>query len=145
MRRTALAALTLAIAAATPASWADQASQAACISRSTALLDALDKGDYNGATKNFDKQMREVATPDQLQQRWTSLPGKVGASKGRGAPNATEQDEHVIVITPLQFEKMNLDAFVACDNTGAIAGFNLAPHGQNMAQPQGQEPPQQRQ
>jgi hypothetical protein len=135
MRRTVLAALALAVAVIAPASWADQASQAACAARSTAMLDALDKGDYSGATANFDKQMHEVATPDSLKQRWTSLPAKVGASKGRGTPDISEQDDHVIVITPLQFEKLNLDAFVACDNTGAIAGFNLAPHDQNMAPP----------
>lgn len=98
----------------------------ACEARATALLDAAQKGDYAGATKDFDAKMHTALPPAKFKQTWESLE-KFGVLTARGQTHLAKGDGYIAVTIPLLFEKANLYAQVACGSDGRIAGFYVKP------------------
>ncbi|MEO5560485.1 MAG: DUF3887 domain-containing protein [Dokdonella sp.] len=98
----------------------------ACEARATALLDAAQKADYAGATKDFDAKMHTALPPAKFKQTWESLE-KFGTLTARGQTHLAKGDGYIAVTIPLLFEKANLYAQVACGSDGRIAGFYVKP------------------
>jgi hypothetical protein len=96
-----------------------------CISKTDALLAALDKGDYQGAEMDFNPTMQAGLPPDQLKQTWESLPARFGQPGPRGAPHNHLSGGYVMITVPMPFPSMMLAAQVACEADGKIAGFHL--------------------
>src|SRR5690606_26945822 len=56
----------------------------------TALLDAMDAGDYAGAEAMFTPDMAQAVPAERLQAVWESLPAQAGPARGRGEPQVSE-------------------------------------------------------
>ena len=101
------------------------ASIESCISKTDALLAALDRGDYQGAEMDFNPTMQAGLPPAQLQQNWESLPARFGKPGPRGAPHNNLSNGYVVITVPMPFPSMMLAAQVACAADGKIAGFHV--------------------
>lgn len=104
----------------------EQRIAASCEARATSLLDAAQKGDYAGATRDFDAKMHTGLPVAKLKQAWESL-AQFGALTARGQPHLAKNDGYIAVTIPLLFEKANLYAQVACGSDGRVAGFYIKP------------------
>jgi hypothetical protein len=104
----------------------DKSIAAGCESRATSLLDAAQKGDYAGATRDFDAKMRTALPPPKFKQAWESL-AQFGALQGRGQAHPMKGDGYIAITIPLIFDKANLYAQVACGSDGRVAGFYIKP------------------
>jgi len=99
---------------------------AGCEARATSLLDAAQKGDYAGATRDFDAKMRSALPPPKFKQAWESL-AQFGSLQGRGQAHPMKGDGYIAITIPLIFDKANLYAQVACGSDGRVAGFYIKP------------------
>ena len=99
---------------------------AGCESRAKSLLDAAQKADYTGATRDFDAKMRTALPPPKFKQAWESL-ARFGALQGRGQAHPMKGEGYIAISIPLIFDKANLYAQVACGSDGRIAGFYIKP------------------
>lgn len=99
----------------------------ACSEASTTFIDNLDKGDYAGATSNFDANMHVALDADKLGQAWHSVGEQFGKLQDRGTPQNVIYQGMAVVTTPLHFEKGELAVQVACDESGKFAGFHVLP------------------
>ncbi|HEX7369812.1 MAG TPA: DUF3887 domain-containing protein [Rhodanobacteraceae bacterium] len=99
----------------------------ACGNLSHAMLGALTKGDYKGATANFDSQMASGLDPQKLEAAWSTVGAQFGKLESQGTPQAVMYQGMPVVTTPLHFAKGNLAAQVACGKDGKIAGFHIQP------------------
>jgi hypothetical protein len=104
----------------------DQRIAAGCESRAKSLLDAAQKGDYAGATRDFDAKMRTALPPPKFKQAWESL-SQFGSLQGRGQAHPMKGDGYIAITIPLIFDKANLYAQVACGSDGRVAGFYIKP------------------
>jgi fermentation-respiration switch protein FrsA (DUF1100 family) len=99
-----------------------------CPAHSQALLDALRRGDTPSITANFNATMHQAADPGRLIATWQHLPDRWGALQDLGqAQSKPGLAARTLVITPLHFAQRTLDAVVACDPDGSIAGLHFAP------------------
>jgi hypothetical protein len=99
---------------------------AICQAHATALLDAAQKGDYAGATRDFDAKMRGALPEPKFREAWESLQ-RFGALTARGQPHPMSGQGYIAITVPLLFEKANLYAQVACGSDGRVAGFYVKP------------------
>jgi dienelactone hydrolase len=88
-----------------------------------ALLTALDKGDFDGAGKDFDDDLKKLAPAEKLKEGWEKLRKQLGALKKQG----DARFEAGAAFIPCEFEKTTLDFKVAFDKEGKITGFFLVP------------------
>lgn len=108
---------------------ADAARIEACATAADTLIDDLGKGDAKGATADFDATMQANLGADKLAEVWQQIVHRMGTLQGRGTPQNVMYQGHVIITVPLRFEKGGLNAQVACDADGKIAGFFVRPAG----------------
>lgn len=99
----------------------------ACTAATGTLIDNLAKGDDKAATSDFDATMQSELGADKLHAAWQQVMAKMGALQRRGAPQNVIYQGHVIITLPLQFAKGAINAQVACDADGKIAGFFMRP------------------
>jgi len=111
-----------------PAIGVAHAASADCPTLSSRLLDHLDKGDFTGATADFDDRMRSGLSADALANVWQSLPQKFGARGAREPARSSVTNGSAVVVTPLHYGDKLIDAQVACSADGRIAGFYIRPH-----------------
>jgi glucose/arabinose dehydrogenase len=104
------------------------AASADCQAASTRLLDHLDKGDYAGATADFNDKMKAAETTDKLAALWQSMPLQLGAPGAREPAQVSAVPNYVVVVTALHYGPGMIDAQVACDADGKIGGFYIRPH-----------------
>lgn len=97
-----------------------------CRARAIALLDAVQKGDYAAATRDFDAKMAGALPPAKLEESWRAL-DQFGKLDARGQPHLGKGGGYTVVMIPLIFEKRNLVAETACGSDGRIAGFYVKP------------------
>jgi pimeloyl-ACP methyl ester carboxylesterase len=102
------------------------------------FLSHLGGGEYDSAVSRMTSEMKAAIDSEQLAQIWDALPKQAGAFKGRGPSRTTSVGELTVVTVPLQFELATLDAVIAIDDVGLIAGFHLKPAQGEKAPP---EPP----
>ena len=97
----------------------------ACSNAAAIMLDTLEKGDAKGATSNFDATMKANLDADKLTAVWEHVESQMGKLQTLGMPQNMLYRGRVIITRSLHFEKGDLDAQVACDGDGKIAGFFL--------------------
>ncbi len=107
----------------------DAARIEACTSAANTMIGNLGKGDAKAATMDFDSTMQANLSPDKLAEVWQQVEHQMGKLQGRGTPQNVMYQGHTIITVPLRFEKGALNAQVACDADGKIAGFFLRPAG----------------
>lgn len=98
-----------------------------CRALSQHMLDALIRGDSQTAAHAFDSDMRSALPPEKLSELWSEVKSNFGAYKTRSNVRTMQVNGMEVVITPMQFAKTALDAQVACNARGQIAGFFLRP------------------
>lgn len=106
---------------------ADAARIEACTNTANALVDNLERGDAKAASANFDATMQANLDADKLDAVWKQVGGQVGKLQGHGTPQNMMYEGYAVVTLPLQFEKGGVNAQVACDADGKVAGFYLRP------------------
>ncbi|HET7161643.1 MAG TPA: DUF3887 domain-containing protein [Rhodanobacteraceae bacterium] len=99
----------------------------ACTRAAGIMINTLEKGDARTATSDFDATMQEKLGPDKLGEVWKQVEGKLGKLQKIGTPQNMMYQGYAVVIQSLHFETGDLDAQVACDADGRIAGFFLHP------------------
>jgi dienelactone hydrolase len=105
-----------------------------CPAHSQALLDALRRGDTQALTAHFNAAMHQAADPRRLIATWQHLPDPWGALQDIGQPlSRPGPADRTLVITPLHFAQKTLDAVVACDPDGSIAGLHFVPEAASAA------------
>ena len=113
-------------AAPSAAESAERSIAASCVARATGMLDAAEKSDFAGATRDFDAKMRTDMPAPKLKQQWDSL-AQFGKLVARGQSHLGTGQGYLIVMIPLIFEKTTLVAQIACGTDGRIAGFHVMP------------------
>lgn len=102
---------------------------AACRAKGTALVAALASGDTAKAAADFDATLKATLSPEALAAVWASTVAKCGAYEGAGnaaTARGNEAAPHLAII-PLRFANVPLNAVVACDASGAVAGLHFVP------------------
>lgn len=122
IHRIAIAAC-IAFAAAAPAI-AQQNDDA--VATATAVLDKLEAGDYEGATTAFDANMKSKLDAVQLAGVQMQIEA-AGAVQSRGEPQVSQRDGFTVVVHRIQREHAAIDATVAIDAEGKVAGLHFAP------------------
>jgi hypothetical protein len=92
----------------------------------TRVLEQLDAGDYAAVTATFDPQMRAALSADALRQVQTQIEA-AGPVTSRDAPQVTQQQGMTVVVTRIHRAQASLDATVALDAEGRVAGLHFAP------------------
>ncbi|HJX27094.1 MAG TPA: DUF3887 domain-containing protein, partial [Thermoanaerobaculia bacterium] len=91
--------------------------------RATALLEAMVRGDFAGATRHFDATMKKELPPEKLQEIWKGLIGQAGPFQRQAGTRTQTQGPHRLVFVTTEFEKIRLDMQVAFDAQGQVAGL----------------------
>ncbi len=97
------------------------------VQAATAVLDAMDAGDFAAVRARFDETMTAAVSEAQLAAIWTALPAQVGAPRGRGEAQTRTRDGTRLVRIPLRYENATIDALFAFEADGRLSGFRLAP------------------
>ncbi len=115
--------------------WADERS-AAREAAAKAFIEAMQKGEFEKATKDFDATMKKVSGADKLEEFWKEFTGQVGALKKTGTFRTGKKGKYDLVFIPCEFEKHKFDLRLAFDPDGKITGFGLElPHGNHAFKP----------
>ena len=104
-----------------------QATEPSCQATSSRMLDRLDKGDYAGATADFNDRMKAALSADQLGKIWTAMQQQFGARGAHDQARVSALKEHTAVTTTLHYGNHLIDARVSCDPDGKVAGFHIKP------------------
>jgi dienelactone hydrolase len=97
------------------------------IVKARAFLEALSKGDFEEAAKDFDTTMMKVSGPDKLAEFWKQVPERMGAFKRQTTARRDRLGEYEVAMVTCEFEKVTLDARVVFDKEKKIAGFQFVP------------------
>ncbi len=108
-----------------PSAYAAGAPESPCLTRAAASVDALAKGGYAVAGRDFDPLLQSMLTVDKLRQVWAQLQGAEGTYQRHGVAHWQTMAGHRIVVTRMTFARGTLDALVACDATGKIRGYRF--------------------
>lgn len=98
-----------------------------CVARSSASLDALVRGDYADARKDFSAAVGQALDATRLEQVWTQIQSQAGAYREHAEPQRQSMGGHEVVVTTVSFANMPLDFLVACDGDGKISTFRFVP------------------
>lgn len=109
------------------AAQAQPAAPADLETKATAMLDALVRGDFEGATRDFDARMLEALPPAKMQELWTTLVAQVGSFQKQAGVRTEEIGGHPGVFVTAVFERMSLDMLVSFDAAGKAAGLFFRP------------------
>ncbi len=97
------------------------------IVKAEAFLDALNRGDFAAAARDFDETMLKVSGPDALAAFWKEAPARLSPFRRRTASRRDKLGAYDIVLVTCEFEKTTLDARVVFDKRGRIGGFQFVP------------------
>jgi dienelactone hydrolase len=95
--------------------------------KARALVQALSRGDYQAAGKDFDAKMQKAAPAAVLAAIWQDLTGKFGAFKELRGVRATKILGRDAVIVSCHFEREDRDIQVAFNLAGQVAGLHHMP------------------
>ena len=94
-----------------------------------ALVTALSKGDYAGATRNFDDTMKKAMPVDTLKGVWEQIQAKVGKFKSQGAARTDKIQGYDVAYVLIQFEKSELECKVVENDKKQVSGLFFVPKG----------------
>lgn len=129
-RRTAPAALGLALALIIPIAARSAGSQPArgsLVSEAVAFVQMLGKGDFTGAEAGFTAQMRQAAPPQALREGWQHLLQQAGPYEDTGATRTVVQGGYTTVVVKTDFKRRALGVAVSFDSAHRIAGVHFVP------------------
>lgn len=92
-----------------------------------ALVDALVKGDYSAAGKNFDGVMEKALPAEKRKDLWETLVKQVGAFQKRTATRVEKAGKYDVVLVTCQFEKAKLDVRVVFNADKQVTGLFFRP------------------
>lgn len=99
---------------------------AQCDQIANSIVTSLKSKDFDGATSDFNDDLKPVLSADKLKEGWTSLMDQYGQPKSIGhASEGQTMDQYTIVTVPMEFEKAHLGAQVACSNAGEVASLRI--------------------
>jgi hypothetical protein len=87
----------------------------------------LVKGDFAGATAQFDATMKAALPEQKLRETWQALQKQAGLFKRQVRTRVETQEGYQIVLVTCQFERVLLDTKVVFDNKRQIAGLFFVP------------------
>lgn len=112
------------LSAATGAVYAQTAPDAEATS--ARVLDQLEAGDFAAVTAGFDPQMSAALDADTLRAVQAQIEA-AGPVTSRDAPRVSQQAGMTVVVTRIHRAQASLDATVAIDAAGRVAGLHFAP------------------
>jgi hypothetical protein len=99
-----------------------------------ALVDLLDKGEFEKATGNFDDAMLRALPSPKLKDSREKVIGDAGTYKKQVGSRFEKADKYDVVYVTCEFAKKKLDVRVVFDGDGKVAGLFFTP-----ARPTGDE------
>ncbi len=99
------------------------------------LFDHLQGGDYTAAEAMFSPEMAAAVPQDKLKAVWESLPAQLGALRARGEPKVMPHQDMQVAVVRLEFANGAINAQVAVNAQGKVAGFLLQPAPAEAAAP----------
>lgn len=120
--------LGLLLAAALPALAQEPATDpdAGAVALATAVLDRMEAGDFEGASAEFNAQMRAGLDPARLAEVQRQIE-QTGPVVERAEPRVLHQDGYTVVVFRIRREQATLDATVAVDGDGMVGGLHFVP------------------
>ncbi|MFO0842433.1 MAG: alpha/beta fold hydrolase [Gemmataceae bacterium] len=97
------------------------------LTKAKAMLDALNKGEWEAAGKHFDKTMKEKMPPDKTRELWEAVTKQVGAFKKLERTDTVKFKDSNIVDLTCQFDKVTLKVRISFDKDDQVEGFFLRP------------------
>jgi len=97
------------------------------VAAANAVLDDLDAGRFDAVSMRFSPDMAQAVSADKLKAVWMSLPQQFGKFEHRGMARVEVVNGMTIVNVPLAFEHFALEASIATDADGKVAGFLVRP------------------
>ncbi|MBD3414543.1 MAG: alpha/beta fold hydrolase [Candidatus Aminicenantes bacterium] len=97
------------------------------ISMAKSFVEAMEKGDYEEAVKNFDETMTKLAPPEKMKQVWETLISQVGELKQQKEVRTESLPKYDVVYITCEFEKWTLDVKVVFNKKNQIAGQFFIP------------------
>lgn len=92
------------------------------ISMAKSFVEALEKGDYEEAVKNFDETMTKAAPPEKMKQVWETIISQLGELKQQTGIRTESLPKYDAVYITCEFEKATLDVKVVFNKKKQIAG-----------------------
>ncbi|MFP3975536.1 MAG: alpha/beta fold hydrolase [Dehalococcoidia bacterium] len=92
-----------------------------------AFLKLLNDGEFEGAVERFDETMKNALPASTLEELWQQLTTQSGSLTSLGESAVTEQSGYQVVVQRCVFENGELNAQVAFDKSGKIAGLQFMP------------------
>ncbi len=96
------------------------------VATATTLLDRLDAGDFEAATADFNAQMQAALDAGKLQAVQSQI-DTAGTVKSRDEAKLSSQGGFTVVAIRIHREQASLDATIAIDGDGKVAGLHFAP------------------
>ena len=97
------------------------------VTAANALLDDLDAGHFDVVYGRFTPNMAQAVSADKLRAVWASLPQQFGKFVHRGNARVETVNGMTVVNIPLTYERFALEASIATDADGKVAGFLVHP------------------
>lgn len=93
----------------------------------THFIDTLSQRHFEEASKQFDEKMTQALPAKKLQETWEGLTAQVGDFQKIVETHTEEKQGFQLVIVTCAFVKAKLDARIAIDSKGLIAGLHFVP------------------
>jgi hypothetical protein len=91
------------------------------------LVDNLVAEDYEGVRENFNEQMRQGLSADQIAQTWTAAVQQLGSYRSQGSPQLIKDQGFDAVVIRCQMERGALTVEVVYDGEGKVGGLWIRP------------------
>lgn len=95
----------------------------ACVANAGASLNALERGDFSAARRNFSASTASELPATKIRQAWLSVQQVFGAYRGHGEPHRQSFHGRPVVVTHLTLAGGPLDFVVGCDAAHRITLF----------------------
>lgn len=111
--------------ASAPAATADEAPDQVALS----TLDEIVRGDYPGATADFNPTMQSLLPTEALQQSWGLYQQVFGAYQSHGAPENIQRGDITVVNVPLQMARRPGQFRLSVQPDGSVSSLTFLKEG----------------
>lgn len=108
---------------------ADETISSVCVAHAAASLDALARGDYAGARKDFSDTVADKLDAARLKQVWQQLQDMQGTYRSHDAVRSKVFAGHPVAVATLSFANAPLGFMAACDAQDRITTYRFVPAG----------------